>query len=107
MLSLAAALVLHLSPALSIERAASGIFQSDREATNFSAHVGWSLAIPLAGRAIDGRRGEWIAGGTWLAYSLVNEIALHGPEDARERRLNLVSRLVPCAVLLFIDLWRN
>ena len=44
---------------------------------------------------------------TWIAYSLVNEFALHGPESERERNLNLVSRLAPCAVILFIDLLRN
>ena len=29
------------------------------------------------------------------------------PESERERNLNLVSRLAPCAVILFIDLLRN
>jgi hypothetical protein len=76
---------------------ACSVFQSDAEATNFTAHVGWSLAVPLAGKAIDGKRGMLIAGGSWIAFSLVNEFVLHGPEDARERRLNLLSRLLPCA----------
>ena len=103
MLALALALILHAAPPRSVESWAGGLFSGDAEATNFSAHVAWSAAVPLAGYAIGGKRGALIAGGGWLAYSLVNEFALHGPEDARERRLNLVSRLVPCALVM---LWQ-
>lgn len=78
------------------------LFQSPQEAANFSAHAAWSLAFPLAGHALDGKRGAMISGGTWMAYSLVNEVALHGPESERERNLNLLSRLVPCAVVMLI-----
>ena len=106
MLALALALSLHASPALSIERAVSSVFASDAEATNFSAHVGFSLALPLAGYAVDGRRGMYVAGGAWLAYSLVNEFALHGPEDSRERNLDLISRILPCAAVMLISLFR-
>ncbi|TMB10877.1 MAG: hypothetical protein E6J65_27535 [Deltaproteobacteria bacterium] len=95
------------SPALSLEADITGIFASDGEAVNFSAHTAWSVAAPLAGQALFGRPGLWGAGGTWIAYSLLNEFALHGPESERERNLNLVSRLAPCAVILFIDLVRN
>lgn len=79
------------------------LFQSPQEASNFAAHAGWSFAIPLAGHAIDGKRGALIAGGSWMAFTLVNEFALHGPESARERNLNLLSRLVPCAVVMFFE----
>ena len=59
------------------------------------------------GQALFGRAGLWSFGGTWMAYSLVNEFAMHGPEGERERNLNLVSRLGLCAVILLIDLLRN
>jgi hypothetical protein len=95
------------SPALSVEGNLTGIFGSDGEAVNFSAHAAWSVAAPLTGQVLFGRTGLWSFGGTWIAYSLVNEFALHGPESERERNLNLVSRLAPCAVILFIDLVRN
>ena len=113
MFALLAALSLQLapapvrSPALSLEHELTGIFGSDGEAVNFSAHAAWSIAAPLTGQALFGRAGLWGFGGTWIAYSLVNEFALHGPEDQRERNMNLVSRLAPCAVILFIDLVRN
>jgi hypothetical protein len=113
MFALLAALSLQLapapvrSPALSLEANLTGIFASDGEAVNFSAHTAWSVAAPLVGQALFGRAGLWSVGGTWIAYSLVNEFALHGPESERERNLNLVSRLAPCAVVLFIDLVRN
>ena len=106
-LSLQLAPVPSRSPALSLEGNLTGIFASDGEAVNFSAHAAWSVAAPLAGQALFGRAGLWSIGGTWIAYSLVNEFALHGPESERERNLNLVSRLAPCAVILFIDLLRN
>lgn len=102
--ALALSLVLggHSRSAFSPEKSVSGIFASEQEAVNFSAHAGWSLALPLGGAFVDGKRGAFIAGGTWLGYSLVNEFVFHGPEDARERRLNLISRLVPCAIVLLV-----
>src|SRR2546430_17626632 len=109
MFALLAALSLQLapaparSPALSLEGNLTGIFASDGEAVNFSAHAAWSVAAPLAGQALFGRAGLWGAGGTWIAYSLVNEFALHGPESERERNLNPVSRPPPWPALPFID----
>ena len=83
------------------------LFRGSQEAANFSAHAGWSLALPLAGHAIDGKRGTLVVGGGWLAFTLVNEFALHGPESSRERNQNLLSRLVPCAIVMLIDLLRG
>lgn len=82
------------------------LFHGSQEAANFSAHAGWSFAIPLAGHAIDGKRGALVAGGAWLAYSLVNELKLHGAESARERNLNLASRLIPCAAVMLWEALR-
>jgi hypothetical protein len=75
-------------------------FASDAEATNFSAHAGWSLALPLAGLAIAGPVGAYVAGGAWLVWSLVNEMFLHGPTGSHERAQDLVSRLAPCSLVL-------
>lgn len=78
--------------------------------TNASAHVGWSLALPLAGRLVGGRAGMWIAGLSWLGYSLANETFYHapsspGPHYPAEVRTDLLTRIVPCAaVLLFAAL---
>src|SRR5438045_2578365 len=64
-IALLAALSLHLapaparSPALSLEGNLTGIFASDGEAVNFSAHAAWSVAAPLAGQALFGRAGLW------------------------------------------------
>ena len=101
------ALALHLAqPALAFTpwRAWDSAFRNDREATNFSAHVGWSLAIPLAGHAIGGKRGALIAGGAWMAATLVNELALHGPTPPRERNQDLLSALLPCALVMLWEL---
>lgn len=103
------ALSLVLSPvraATSPEKIVADVFRSDMEAVNFSAHVAWSLALPLAGNAVDGKRGTLIAGSAWIAYSLVNEFAFHPPLQPRERALNLVSRLVPCAVVMLVRVLR-
>jgi hypothetical protein len=77
-------------------------FQSDAEATNFSAHVGWSLAFPLAGLALAGQLGMYLAAALWVSFAFVNEIVFHGPTSTREWALDLVSRLLPCMVVLFL-----
>jgi hypothetical protein len=104
---LALTLVLHPSQRESIEKWASGAFANQQEATNFSAHVGWSLALPLAGYAVADRKGLYVAGGAWLAYSLVNEFAMHGPENAHARRLDPISRLVPCTAVMLWTVVRS
>jgi len=86
----------------SLERWLVSMFQSDAEATNFSAHVAWSLLVPLIGYAIGGRKHGLQLGAIWIAYSLFNELLLHGPTDVREFALNLISRLVPSAVVMTV-----
>jgi hypothetical protein len=76
--------------------------------TNAAAHVGFSLAIPLLGEHIWGRKGLWISGLSWMAFTLVHESMFHappnaGPGYAAEVRSDLITRLVPCATLLVID----
>ena len=45
---------------------------NDRAVTNASAHLAWALAIPLAGHAVDGKRGALVAGATWIAWTLIS-----------------------------------
>ena len=86
------------------------VLGGDQQAlTNASAHVGWSLALPLAGKAIGGRKGMWIAGTSWIAWTIVNETFFHapprpGPGYPAEVRTDLLTRLVPCAAVLAWDL---
>lgn len=94
----------------SLERFAAGLFASDQEAVNFSAHVAWSLVFALGGHVIGGPLGLIVGAGTWIVYSLINEFLLHGPEGGRERKLNLISRLSPSGLLLIlalVRLWRH
>jgi AbrB family looped-hinge helix DNA binding protein len=80
--------------------------------TNAAAHVGFSLAIPLLGEHFWGRKGLWISGLSWMAFTLVQESMFHapanpGPGYPAEVRSDLITRLVPCATLLVIDALTN
>lgn len=88
------------------------IFQSDGALTNASAHVAWSLAIPLTARYFWGRKGLWYAGVSWMAFTLLQESLFHAPDKPgpgypSEVRADLLTRLVPCATLLLVDYLRN
>jgi hypothetical protein len=106
-LLLALTLTLSIPAAWSPERAIAGAFRSDAEAVNFSAHAFASVAIPLACGYTFGRRGLWSCAVGWVGYSLLNEFALHGPESARERTMNLISRLGPALLIVAIDAARH
>jgi hypothetical protein len=85
----------------------TNLSQGGAALTNASAHVGWSLAFPLAGRVVGGRKGMWIAGLSWIAYSLANESFFHEPSHPgqgypAEVRTDLISRIVPCATVLLL-----
>jgi hypothetical protein len=43
---------------------------NDTEATNFSAHVGWSIAIPMLAYQFWGNNGVWIITGVYIVESL-------------------------------------
>jgi hypothetical protein len=84
------------------------IFDDDRALTNASAHVGWALAVPLAGKAIAGRRGLWIAGLSWVTVTVAQEALFHAPANPNpgypsEVRADLLTRLVPTLALLGWD----
>jgi len=106
-LLLALTLTLSSPAAWSPERVLSGGFRSDAEATNVSAHAAWSVGLPLACGYAFGRDGLRACAIGWVGYSLLNEFALHGSESARERNLNLISRLGPALILLLVDAARR
>jgi hypothetical protein len=85
------------------------ILDNNQTLTNASAHVGWALAVPLAGEYLGGRKGLWVAGLSWVAVTLAQEAFFHapvnpGPAYPSEVRTDLLTRLVPTAALLAWDL---
>jgi hypothetical protein len=81
---------------------------NDAATTNASLHALWALAIPAAGRSIDGRRGALVCGGGWIAAALVGEAFFHAPENpgpsyASEVRTDLLSKIVPTLAFLLAD----
>jgi hypothetical protein len=88
------------------------IFDDDAALTNASAHVAWSLAVPLLGERLGGRKGLWVSGLSWIALSLAQEALFHAPPNPgagypSEVRADLITRIVPCASLLVWDLVRG
>ncbi|BDG09646.1 hypothetical protein [Anaeromyxobacter paludicola] len=87
------------------------IFDDDAALTNASAHVAWSLALPLGGYAVGGRRGMWIAGLSWIGAAFLTETFFHAPPRPgaaypSEVRADLLTKVVPCAAVLAWDLLR-
>lgn len=68
--------------------------------TNASAHAGWAVAIPLTGYTVDGRRGMYVAGLTWIGWTLLNEWQFHGPTPGPELRTDLLSRILPTLLVM-------
>jgi hypothetical protein len=88
------------------------IFESDNAFTNASAHVAWSIAAPLIGNQLGGRKGLWIAGLSWIALSVTQESLFHapphpGPGYPSEVRADLLTRVVPAAAILVWDAMRG
>lgn len=77
----------------------TNLSEGGQAVTNASAHVGWSLALPLLGYAMAGRTGLLCAAGAWWVLTLVSEICFHGGSPS-EVRTDLLTRLVPCAVVV-------
>ena len=80
--------------------------------TNASAHVAWSLAVPLVSQQLGGRKGLWIGGLSWIAATMLQESLFHapprpGPGYASEVRSDLLTRIVPTALLLVLDATRG
>ena len=73
--------------------------------TNAASHVGWAIAIPALGYMIDGNKGKWVAGVSWIAFTLLDEAFLHSPASpARsypsEVRTDLITRIAPTILVL-------
>jgi len=80
--------------------------------TNASAHVAWALAVPLVSEHFGGRKGLWIGGLSWIAATVVQESLFHapanpGPGYPAEVRSDLLTRIVPTAILLLWDAARG
>ena len=80
--------------------------------TNASAHVAWALAVPLVSEHFGGRKGLWIGGLSWIAVTVVQESLFHapanpGPGYPAEVRSDLLTRIVPTAILLMWDVARG
>ena len=80
--------------------------------TNAAAHTGFSLAIPLLGEHFWGRKGLWVTGLSWMALTVLQESLFHAPPNPdpgypAELRSDLITRLVPCAMLLILDAIRG
>lgn len=53
---------------------------SDQALTNASAHIAWSITVPLAGFVFDGRRGGCWASAGWIVETWISEGFFHaGP----------------------------
>lgn len=83
----------------------------DMAVSNASAHMFASIAIPLLGEKIAGRRGLWISGLSWVGYTLLEESMYHCPGSCpvsgaynSELRTDLISRLLPTLAILTVDL---
>lgn len=80
--------------------------ESDQAMTNASAHIAWSLVVPLVGEKIGGNRGKWIAGLSWIAFTLLRETLTHAPPGPQgyaypsEVRTDLITSIVPTLIVL-------
>lgn len=73
--------------------------------TNAVLHVALATAIPLVGYSIAGSRGKWVAGLSWIALTLIQEVVFHAPSNPEagypsEVRTDLLTRIVPTVLVL-------
>jgi len=83
----------------------------------FSAHLGWSFAVPAAAGWLFGHVGVYAGATGWLLYSVVKELIEDGhgyrlvtgnetPEEERDLFTDLFSRCLPAAILLAVEALR-
>ena len=70
-----------------------------------AAHVGFALAIPLLGEHFGGSKGKWVAGLSWIAFTIAWEGLIHSPANLSagypsEVRTDLITRIVPTILVL-------
>jgi hypothetical protein len=71
----------------------------------FASHVGWALAVPLIGFWLARHRGLLIAAAAWVIHTLFTEFVERPLEPTTIS--DLVSRLVPVAIVVGVQLLRN
>jgi hypothetical protein len=71
----------------------------------FASHVGWALAVPLLGFWLDRKRGLLVAAAAWILYALFREL-VEEPLEATTIS-DLVSRIVPAAIVVGVQLFRE
>jgi hypothetical protein len=67
----------------------------------FLSHLGWSLAIPLLGYWVGGRRWLRISAAAWIVYAFYREL-IEEPLEATTIS-DLVSRILPVVLILALD----
>jgi hypothetical protein len=97
------------SPTLPILKGGATVdmFENQNKFNVAMMHAGWSLAVPLAGEKIAGRKGLWVAGLTWLALATVEQTMFQPRATPAEHRSDVLTKLVPCMTLLAIDAIRH
>lgn len=111
MTGLMLALALRLVPnAPSLDIFGAGPFTNlgggdEQAATNAIAHVWFGAMCPLAGYYAGGSRGLRIAAASCAAFVLVRETFWHGRTPGPEVRTDLISGLLPIAIVVAVDLW--
>jgi hypothetical protein len=83
------------------------LFQNEGKLTIGLMHAGWSLAVPLVGEKIGGRKGLWVAGLTWLAASVVEQTMFQPHASPAEHRSDMLTKVVPCLTLLAVDYFQH
>lgn len=99
--------ILGFNPSLPVtgEGPLFNLSQGDQAVTNALCHIGWSVAIPLIGEKLGGKKGKFIAGLSWIALTLAQESFFHAPKQyssnyPSEVRTDLVTRIVPTLLVL-------
>jgi hypothetical protein len=79
----------------------------NQEVTDASAHVAWSLAVPLLGEHFWGKKGKQIAGWSWIGLNLIHEVFFHAvpqsvgsPTYPSQVRTDTVTLVVPALLVL-------
>ncbi len=71
----------------------------------FLSHLGWSLAMPLLGYWVGGRRWLQITAAAWVVYAFYREL-IEEPLEATTVS-DLISRILPVVLVLTLDWLRG
>jgi hypothetical protein len=76
---------------------------SEQADVNALAHLYFGAACPLAGYYADGRRGMRLASAACASLILIREAFFHGRTPGPEVRTDLISGLLPIAIVVVLD----